>query len=56
MDVQPYLTDIANINIVELLDDWQWLLDGRPCTVFRVTAMGDLIVRDADGRCAAGSR
>jgi hypothetical protein len=50
MDVQPYLADISGIDADALLEDWRWLLGDGRYTVFRATAMGDLILRDVAGR------
>jgi hypothetical protein len=46
LDVKPYLADITSIDTDVLLDDWRWLLGGQSYAVFRVTAMGDLILQD----------
>jgi hypothetical protein len=50
VDVKPYLADLTGINTDDLLADWRWLLGAQSYTVFRATAMGDLILQDAAGR------
>lgn len=48
-DPTPYLANIDGIDDASLLSDWQWLLEDQSVTVFRATAMGDLILRDPSG-------
>jgi hypothetical protein len=50
MNVQPYLADMSGLDADRLLDDWRWLLGDRRLTVFRATAMGDLILEDEAGQ------
>jgi hypothetical protein len=50
MNLQPYLADISGLDTDRLLDDWRWLLGDRRLTVFRATAMGDLILEDEAGQ------
>jgi hypothetical protein len=46
VDVQQYFADISGIDADGLLDEWRWLLGDRRLSVFRATAMGDLILKD----------
>jgi hypothetical protein len=45
-DATPYFANIDEIECQSLLADWTWLLNGNVYSVFRATAMGDLILRD----------
>ena len=50
MDVQQYLADISGVDADGLLDEWRWLLGDHRVSVFRATAMGDLILKDDAGQ------
>jgi hypothetical protein len=49
-DPEPYFVNVSPEYAGALLADWEWLLGGRRFEVFRVTAMGDLFLRDDRGR------
>ena len=49
MAYESYFADSTGCDVNHLLDDWRWLVGGSDFELFKVTAMGDLFLRDAHG-------